>query len=240
MRFEIMRETEQMMENFEKHPFRYLILPFIILGIIAALLVIPLLTKAEAPSDVFGFMDGKFYDQSQTLKYICFLDNNCYDINQNFAFKRTVAGATNPQSSNTLLNLYLQQAFPVSSDNTTLPKEYQSVICINIPNNILSCRNNSRQTITVKEVLFAGINYPSYQEITENFKLASPSGGSLYFESDPTNTVFYGNGFAKTVFDFSDVTLLSSEIKDILISENQHPYLILITINGKDVVYKVQ
>ncbi len=49
---------------------------------------------AEAPSGAFGFLDGKYYDESQSLKYICFQDNNCYDMNQKFAFKREVAGVT--------------------------------------------------------------------------------------------------------------------------------------------------
>lgn len=48
--------------------------------------------KAEAPAGVLGFMDGKFYDAAQALKYICFLDNNCYDMKQTFAFKREVQG----------------------------------------------------------------------------------------------------------------------------------------------------
>ena len=39
--------------------------------------------KAET---IYGFLDGKFYDSSANLKYMCFLDGNCYDMNQKFAF----------------------------------------------------------------------------------------------------------------------------------------------------------
>ena len=56
--------------------------------IVLGLLLAPFLTKAE--TTVYGFMDGKFYDSSQSLKYICFLDNQCYDLNQKFAFKKEI------------------------------------------------------------------------------------------------------------------------------------------------------
>lgn len=55
-----------------------------LLGVLALL---PFQAKAET---LFGFMDGKYYDESQTLKYMCFLDNNCYDLNGQFGFKREV------------------------------------------------------------------------------------------------------------------------------------------------------
>lgn len=31
-------------------------------------------------ADVYGFMDGKFYDVNAVLKYQCFMDGNCYDL----------------------------------------------------------------------------------------------------------------------------------------------------------------
>lgn len=48
-------------------------------------LLVPATVRAET---LFGFEDGKFYDINQNLKYFCFLDNNCYDLNGKFGFKR--------------------------------------------------------------------------------------------------------------------------------------------------------
>jgi hypothetical protein len=47
------------------------------------LLALPLLvvfSPLAHATDVFGFQDGKFYDVNSVLKYICFLDGNCYDL----------------------------------------------------------------------------------------------------------------------------------------------------------------
>jgi len=60
--------------------------------ILIALLLFPFFASAEVPSGVFGFMDNKFYDADQSLKYMCFGDGNCYDMEQKFAFKREVKG----------------------------------------------------------------------------------------------------------------------------------------------------
>lgn len=61
--------------------------------LIVALFLFPFFARAEVPSGTFGFMDGKFYDQTQSLKYLCFLDNNCYDLNGKFAFSREPVGS---------------------------------------------------------------------------------------------------------------------------------------------------
>lgn len=63
--------------------------------LLIALLLFPFPVFAEVPSGVLGFGDGKFYDENQSLKYLCFTDNNCYDLNQHFAFKRgSIAGVS--------------------------------------------------------------------------------------------------------------------------------------------------
>lgn len=59
-----------------------------LLGVLALL---PLRVQAET---LFGFQDGKYYDENQTLRYMCFLDNNCYDLEGKFGFKRELP---NPQ-----------------------------------------------------------------------------------------------------------------------------------------------
>ena len=61
------------------------------------LLANPLPAKAEVPSGVFGFMDGKYYDMSSILKYFCLMDNNCYDLQGNLAFKRTPVAEEEPE-----------------------------------------------------------------------------------------------------------------------------------------------
>jgi hypothetical protein len=63
---------------------------FIALSLLTISLFLPLKVQAE---EIFGFEDGKFYDINQTLKYICFLDNNCYDLNGTFAFQRSATSA---------------------------------------------------------------------------------------------------------------------------------------------------
>lgn len=65
----------------------------LLLAILLAVLI-PFPAKAEVPSGVFGFMDGKFYDSTSTLKYLCFMDGKCYDLNGVFSFERTPVAST--------------------------------------------------------------------------------------------------------------------------------------------------
>ncbi len=61
--------------------------------LITFLLVLIFAPVAHAET-LYGFMDGKYYDQNSTLKVLCFLDNNCYDTYGNFAFKRITLNPT--------------------------------------------------------------------------------------------------------------------------------------------------
>lgn len=51
--------------------------------------------QVVAAEPIFGFMDGKFYDESQSLKYVCFMDGNCYDLEGTFVTKRTIPTTSN-------------------------------------------------------------------------------------------------------------------------------------------------
>lgn len=49
-----------------------------LLGILVVFAIFAPSTKAA--ETVFGFLDGKFYDSTATLRYQCFMDGNCYDL----------------------------------------------------------------------------------------------------------------------------------------------------------------
>lgn len=93
--------------------------------LIGLVLFFPYFASAEVPSGVLGFLDGKFYDENQTLKYICFMDNNCYDMDQKLAFtKGSVAGTTTPVITETLSLIP-----PTPSANDSLPSDVGTVEC---------------------------------------------------------------------------------------------------------------
>jgi hypothetical protein len=49
-----------------------------VLGILVAFALLSAPARAAEP--IFGFLDGKFYDSTATLRYQCFMDGNCYDL----------------------------------------------------------------------------------------------------------------------------------------------------------------
>lgn len=54
--------------------------------LLSAILSLGVLAPAvHADDQLFGFMDGKFYNDKAVLIYFCFMDGNCYDMNMNLA-----------------------------------------------------------------------------------------------------------------------------------------------------------
>lgn len=48
--------------------------------LVVALLALMLPGKSWAAEKVFGFADGKYYDVEGSLKYFCFMDHNCFNM----------------------------------------------------------------------------------------------------------------------------------------------------------------
>jgi len=51
---------------------------------------------ARADQTLYGFMDGKIYDESQKLVFICFQDGSCLDSNNKEVFITVTFPSTNP------------------------------------------------------------------------------------------------------------------------------------------------
>lgn len=121
---------------------------FITTILLVVSLVIPVTAKAEVPSGVFGFMDGKFYDSSSTLKYLCFLDNNCYDLQGKFSFTRTAPPTNAPTTPN------YEQSFTAEIVNVVRRSQTRAKIKVAIK--LQDGRMLTNQTIKVD-------NYGSFQ-----------------------------------------------------------------------------
>lgn len=64
-----------------KFPFKLFVGIWLILWFLLGFLIGHYLVPAKAhAAEVYGFMDGKYYDESQSLKYFCFLDRSCFDV----------------------------------------------------------------------------------------------------------------------------------------------------------------
>lgn len=66
---------------------------FVYAASLILLSILPVATKAET---IFGFMDGKYYDQNQALKYFCFLDKSCFDISGKQVSIEAITGQPQP------------------------------------------------------------------------------------------------------------------------------------------------
>lgn len=226
---------------------------YLLLGL---LVFLPLVSRAEVPSGVFGFQDGKYYDQAQSLKYICFLDGNCYDMNQKFAFQQTVKEASIIATASTTKYTLLDvpAGYPRALDDSQLSSDFYSVTCLNVNQDsmvILRCINQSQYDIQIKQVLFNDIlvSYNGdYESINNQFNMLSNGYNNLSnFKANSSNTSFYRtpDPAAKVVFTLPSNTAISKKINDqesfaaVIKSLNLYASLVLVNINGKDVVYKV-
>lgn len=223
--------------------------------IIAFLLVVPSFSYAEVPSGVMGFMDGKLYNTStNSLAYICFMDGNCYDKEMKFAFNRgSVAGTSTPTptpSDYTLLTIP-NQWFPRTLDEKPLPTSANTVQCFAYTNSSveLKCSNGSTNQVTVKSILYNSIQTRfegDYKSVNDKLVIYDNIGNIVNYNSSSINTKFYNNGLvAKSEYVvFVPIPrqdpLKSVESKLIVKSYGVYPYLVLIEVEGKDVIYKVQ
>lgn len=220
--------------------------------VVFALLSISLPAKAEVPRGVFGFADGKYYDESQSLKYMCFGDGNCYDMNQKFAFKREVQGANTiapVAKTYTLLDIP-NQWFPRAVDDSSVSEI--NIICKNHISDLVEvkCSNGTQYKVNVKGVLF---NVPvkfkgDYQTINSSVVLSYRDDLIIPFNADSSNTSFITEKYAKfsvpvsIIIPASDILGIKTEtvIRAKGYGDVATASLVLTNIDGRDIVYKVQ
>lgn len=210
----------------------------------------PLFAQAQVPSGVFGFADGKYYDESQSLKYMCFGDGNCYDMNQKLAFSRGVKGVATiePVKTYTLLDIP-NQWFPRATDDS--PVSDINIICKNIIGDLVEvrCSNGTQYKVNVKGVLFVmPVKYKDdYKTINNSVVLSYRDDLIIPFTADSSNTSFITEKYAKFSVPVS-ITIPASDVfgvkTETVIRAKGYgtittASLVLINIDGKDVVYKV-
>lgn len=83
-----------------------------IYSLLALLLFVPSFAFAQEP--LYGFLDGKIYNQEGIQKYICFLDNQCIDKDNNvYTRDQLFADTPVPQYSDAVPHPYDEnQVFP--------------------------------------------------------------------------------------------------------------------------------
>lgn len=214
--------------------------------ILIALLMFPFFASAEVPSGVFGFMDNKFYDADQSLKFFCLGDGNCYDMEQKFAFKREVQGVATVKTF-TLLDIP-NQWFPRATDDSSIPDV--NIVCKNILGDLVEirCTNGTQYKVNVKGILF---NLPvkfkgDYQSFNTEV-LSYRDDLVIPFNPDSSNTSFISDTYAKfsvpVSFQIPASDTYGTKTETIIrakgYGQTVTASLILININGKDVVYKV-
>jgi len=214
--------------------------------LLIALLLFPFFAKAEVPSGVFGFMDNKFYDIDQSLKFMCFGDGNCYDMEQKFAFKREVKGVSTVKTY-TLLDIP-NQWFPRATDDSPNPEI--NIVCKNILGDLVEirCTNGTQYKVNVKGILFnAPIKFKGDYQSFNTVVLSYRDDLVIPFNPDSSNTSFISENYAKfsvpVSFQIPSSDTYGTKTETVVRTKGYGftvtASLILININGKDVVYKV-
>lgn len=209
--------------------------------IILALLIFPFFASAEVPSGVFGFMDNKFYDADQSLKFMCFGDGNCYDMEQKFAFSRN---STPTYSLLTIPNQWFPRALDDSSTSEI------NIICKNILGDLveIKCTNGTQYKVNVKGILFnMPVKFKGDYQSFNTVVLSYRDDLVIPFNPDSSTTSFISETYAKFSIPISfqipasDVLGVKTEtiVRAKGYGQTVTASLILININGKDVIYKV-
>ncbi len=209
--------------------------------ILIALLLFPFFASAEVPSGVFGFMDNKFYDADQSLKYMCFGDGNCYDMEQKFAFSRN---STPTYSLLTIPN----QWFPRATDDSSVSEI--NIVCKNILGDLVEvkCTNGTQYKVNVKGILFnMPVKFKGDYQSFNTVVLSYRDDLVIPFNPDSSNTSFISDTYAKfsvpVSFQIPASDVFGTKTETIIrakgYGQTVTASLILININGKDVVYKV-
>ena len=98
---------------------------------------------------VYGFMDGKYYDESYQLKYFCFLDKKCYNTNGGYVPTEVITGVAAPHPTPTVAPLENSITY-----NNTMPEIKDLPRCLDIPvrgsfgseDEVISCRYTYKGT----------------------------------------------------------------------------------------------
>lgn len=80
---------------------------------------------------VYGFMNGKYYDEQYKLKYFCFLDKKCYNINGELVPTEVITGSAPVEAPSKV------SEFPTYQENTTINKVMSNIEdlprCVDLP-----------------------------------------------------------------------------------------------------------
>lgn len=214
--------------------------------------------KAEVPSGIMGFQDGKYYDKSGNFKCLKFMDGSCYDMNQKLVFKEEATTPINQVTNKpafTLLDIP-NQFFPREVLDYPIG-DMANFNCYNSQEKAIStltCTNNTKYSAAVKGILFTmpynsrATELNDYSYVNDNFSVYSnfSVANQLNFSSNSSNTLFKYNSDTKvaymppTPFTVNGIDKLTQIAQTISFkSVGGIPSLVLVNINGHDVVYKV-
>lgn len=84
-----------------------------------------------ASESIYGFGDGKYYNAEGVLKYFCFLDKNCFNIDGVLVDMNEVLGTIPmPSYTQAVYNPYPETPTPVVNNPTPQPLNNPPVITI--------------------------------------------------------------------------------------------------------------
>lgn len=152
---------------------------YLILGV---LILLPLVSKAQ--TQIFGFMNGNFYNLAGDLKYACLMDGNCYDYStQQIISLSQILGL----SSSTPQTIIVTSGLPTSTPTTTIqtptpqpipPPQLQQLI-----NPIITPMTNARiEIVSPIGTKGLGRSYLARADIKDEFNYVSI--GAIIYNDD--------------------------------------------------------
>lgn len=152
----------------------------------------------KAQEAIFGFSDGKYYDQSGTLKYFCFMDKNCFDAGGKVVDLSAVLGVVPlPSYTQATYNPYPETPTPVvqnpTPQTTSMSGDNPIYTQVDIKTLISYTINSGSTTI--------GIYDPNYQYLKKNSTLSKV--GDIFtvtFEGKDYTKTFTGSNYLSFTF----------------------------------------
>ena len=188
------------------------------------LIFTPFYANANVPTNTFFFADGKGYNIEGKQTHFCFLDGNCYDLNQKFAFSKEVPIVI-PSSTDKIIDSNISLDF-ACINGYQWPYTPSSVMT-------LSCDTNT--SVLIKSI---SVDVPTKSNgdfITLNEVFSTLDNSHLGFIADSSNTVFNREIARVTIPIGYSINTRSDIIKVV----GLYPVSVLVNFKGKDIVYKV-
>jgi hypothetical protein len=237
--------------------------------VVSVLVFMPFLAHAEVPTlfgfldgSVYGidgqqkylcFLNGECIDKNDKV----------YTRDQLFAGSPVakVAGTSTPPSvvvtppvKTYTLNTIPNQWFPRSTDDMPIADDSHTVRCNTSTSSdsmiTIQCTNGSRAEIEVKQILFEFIgtkHEQDYDSVSQSLHLFTSSGTQIDFRSHVGNTFFNPNGrTANVIYTLPNIVSIPVAVFNrdpqpvaLLQSYGMTPTRALVSVKGRDIVYKI-